>query len=201
MRFALWFGLAVSSLSACGDDVGAATTASGADAVTADLAGADGGGDAAAQGLDAETAGHSCQIEPVGARGDKVCTFYRCADAVIASGACEPGDYVMGFACKYAERYLDEVYPSLSAAGQGFLDGVFVCLQERLLPAVDAATTCAEAAELGFGAHVPCYSAAGFCALPPGDLSAIVGAIDDADLEHPLQQAATLEILGRCNAD
>ncbi|MCB9727850.1 MAG: hypothetical protein H6746_05100 [Deltaproteobacteria bacterium] len=188
--------LALWALGACGTDA-----AAGADARTDALT------DAlteVAPDAEASTATPLCQPVPYDGAATEACTFYACADALIAGGTCAPTDYVMGFACKYADRYLSQVHPELSPAGQAFLEGVFVCLQEALVPFVaDAAAaqaaTCPAVAEAGFGAHVPCYLQNGFCDLPTADIASIALAIDQPDLENPLQQSATAEILTLCS--
>ena len=191
MRRGVWLALALLVPGGCSAQGGA-----GPDAGVAP----DGGGAA-------EPAGPACAVVsyPEAEAGAEVCSFYACADGWIAGGACAPGDYVMGFACKYADLYLAEVYADLGPGGQAFLEGAFVCLQEALEPYLEseeasAATTCEAIAEAGFGAHVPCYMAHGFCDLPSEDILAIAAAIDDEDLDNPLQQAAMLDILGRCAA-
>ena len=123
------------------------------------------------------------------------CPFYRCADSHVGCG--EDG-YLLAFACKYADRYLVEVYPEMTAAGQAFLESVFECLQ-RSIAAEDLAThTCASIEELGFGSHVPCYLAAGFCDLPGADIALVLDAIDADDMQHPLQQAASRAVAEEC---
>jgi len=159
-----------------------------------------------AAGADTGPTAPLCSVVPYAEAAAHVCAFYECADAHIAGGSCSPQGYVIGFACKYADRYLAEVYPTLSPAGQTFLEEVYVCLQQALLPFVEdpevaAATTCEAVAQAGFGAHVPCYMESGFCALPADDVLAIARAIDAEDLQNPLQQAATTDILAKCAAE
>ena len=158
----------------------------------------DGGADAVADVHDAALPTlASCQpvaFEDLADRG--ACPFYECADAALG---CGPDEYLIDFACRYADLYLAETYFEMSDAGQAFLESVFVCLQTSLEAEFDTLSDCESAAELGFASHVPCYLGAGFCELPLEDKLLVFAAIDPEDLEHPLQRAAQSEVIDRCS--
>lgn len=124
------------------------------------------------------------------------CNYYSCLDEELG---CGEGEYLLDFACHYADRYLEQTYGEMSEDGQAFLRSVYLCLQQSFADADDAVVDCQSAAELGFASHVPCYLAAGFCELPPGDKLRVFAAIDSEDLENPLQQAAQEEVIARCS--
>ena len=125
--------------------------------------------------------------------------WYACVDERVQDGeGCGPDGYLLGFGGKYAERYMVEVRPGLSEAGQAFLDGVLVCLQEGLAAGMSDDPTCDAIETAGFGAHAPCYEANGFCDLPIEDVARIAAAIDAEDQGIPAEQEAIEAIQAKC---
>jgi hypothetical protein len=188
----LFSAAVVISGSSCGSESGPAED--GGRIGEADARGADGSGEPVAE---------PCAVVPVEESGGRPCAFYTCAQERIAGGGCPVSGYVMGFACKYAKKYLEDVYDTLTPQGQLFLDEVYVCLQSAIEGLANAGANqgddaCAEVEVQGFGAHVPCYVQSGFCKLPSDDVLKIALAIEPADLAHPLQQAASGEIFTEC---
>jgi hypothetical protein len=126
--------------------------------------------------------------------------FYRCADGILNKGAgCGADGYLLGYAAKYAERYMWEVYPELSATGQGFLDRNLLCLQGVFRDTVESDWRCEDVANFGFQSHVACYLDSGICELGLSDRLAILMAIDTEDLNQPGQDEAFSAIAVGCD--
>lgn len=124
---------------------------------------------------------------------------YRCMDPRLDGGrGCGDAGYPLGFAAKYADRYVWEVRPDTGPEAQAFLAEVLVCLQQRFLDGVDVDMSCEQVAEIGFASHVPCYVGSGFCAVPLADQFRIFAAVDEEDLGRPGQQEAIDAITEEC---
>mgnify|MGYP003334875752 CR=1 FL=1 len=125
--------------------------------------------------------------------------WYACVDERVQDGdGCGEDGYLLGFGGKYAERYMVEVRPELTPAGQAFLDDNLVCLQETLAGALPDDPDCATIEAEGFASHVPCYEADGFCDLPLEDVVKIAAAVDPDDQGRPEEEAAIAEIQEWC---
>ena len=124
---------------------------------------------------------------------------YRCMDPRLNGGeGCGEGGYPLGFAAKYADRYIWETRPTTGPEAQAFLAEVLVCLQERFLAEATPELSCEEVAANGFDSHVPCYLESGFCGVPLADQFRIFAAVDEEDLGRPGQQEAIDEISQEC---
>jgi hypothetical protein len=137
-------------------------------------------------------ADESCLMEDPGG-------FYRCAEEIINQGAgCGEDGYLLGYAAKYAERYMWETYPQLSPAGQDFLDRNLLCLQKVFRDTVQADWTCSTVAEFGFKSHAACYLSSGICELSLTDRLTILMAVDTEDLNQPGQEEAFAQVADGC---
>lgn len=143
---------------------------------------------------------HDCRYASPDDPPEDADAWYSCVDQRVQDGeGCGADGYLLGFGGKYAERYMVDVRPELSEAGQAFLDGVLVCLQEGLAAGMSDDPTCAEIETAGFGAHAPCYAANGFCDLPIEDVARIAAAIDAEDQGVPAEQEAIEAIQAQCS--
>lgn len=124
-------------------------------------------------------------------RGD----YYVCLDGI---SDCGPDGYLLGYGARYAERYLLEVRPVVSPAGQAFLDAVSLCLQREMADFWRPERTCAELWDAGFSSHPDCYVASGFCDVDLESQLAIAEAVDPEDRALPDQQAQVLAVAERC---
>lgn len=122
--------------------------------------------------------------------------YYVCLDAAL--GGCGEDGYPLGYGAFYAERYLVEVRPTVSAAGQAFLDAVSVCLQQDMAAFVTETATCDEVWDHGFSSHPDCYVDSGFCEVDLDSQLAIADAVEPEDQELPEQQEQVLEVALRC---
>ncbi|MCA9490657.1 MAG: hypothetical protein KC621_12085 [Myxococcales bacterium] len=122
--------------------------------------------------------------------------YYVCLDARL--GGCGEDGYPLGYGAFYAERYLLEVRPLVSEAGQAFLDAVSVCLQQDMAAFATDASTCDEVWDHGFSSHPDCYVASGFCEVDLESQLAIADAVEPEDTELPEQQEQVLEVAIRC---
>ncbi|MFT6396794.1 MAG: hypothetical protein ACJAYU_001537 [Bradymonadia bacterium] len=136
----------------------------------------------------------ACTPVPFAEAPHDVCAYYFCVDQSLG---CDEDEYIIAFACKYANRYVSETYEEMTPDGQRFVIEVFECLQQTL-HAAGSGFNCVSAQEVGFASHAPCYVNARFCELILDDKLAVLQAIDPEDLEHPLQIAAQNEIIERC---
>jgi hypothetical protein len=126
--------------------------------------------------------------------------FYRCADSLLNNEAgCGEDGYLLGYAAKYAERYMWESYPLLSPTGQGFLNRNLVCLQTVFRDTVQIDWTCDRVAEFGFKSHADCYLSSGICELSLSDKLTILMAVDTEDLNQPGQDQAFSAIAEGCD--
>ena len=126
--------------------------------------------------------------------------FYRCADEILNKGdGCGEDGYLLGYAAKYAERYMWETYPQLSPAGQGFLDRNLLCLQTVFRDTVQADWACDAVAEFAFKSHADCYLSSGICEISLSDRLTILMAVDVEDLNQPGQDEAFSAIAEQCN--
>ncbi len=62
----------------------------------------------------------------------------------------------LGYGAFYAERFLSEVRPEVSEAGQAFLDAVSARLPQEMAGFADADWTCSEVRDHGFDSHPDC---------------------------------------------
>ncbi len=125
--------------------------------------------------------------------------WYRCVDGHLQGGAgCGPDGYLLGFGGKYARKYMLEVRPNLSEAGQAFLDHNLTCLEEALSAGMEAEPRCEDVSTLGFASHVPCYVESGFCELPLDDVLLIATAVEPEDQGLPEQAEAVAGIQAAC---
>lgn len=128
-------------------------------------------------------------------RGD----YYRCLDEVLMDGAgCGPDGYPLGYGAKYADRYFDEVYPSVSSEAQAFLRRVSIHLQREMDAFVTPSSSCEAVWDYGFGTHPACYIESGFCDLELSDVAAIAGAVDPEDQDLPEAAEQTERIVEGC---
>ena len=126
--------------------------------------------------------------------------FYRCAEGIINQGAgCGNDGYLLGYAAKYAERYMWEVYPTLSNEGQRFLDLNLLCLQTIFRDTVEEDWSCDRIAEFGFQSHAACYLSSGICELSLAERLTILMAVDSEDLNQPGQEEAFAEVAEGCD--
>ena len=125
--------------------------------------------------------------------------FYRCHDARLNQGlGCGAEGYPLGFAAKYAERYMWEVRPAVGPEAQAFLDANLICLQTTFLADTTVEMSCGDVATAGFAAHPGCYLASDICSVPLEDQIAIMLAVDSEDMGHPGQAEAVAEIAAMC---
>jgi hypothetical protein len=125
--------------------------------------------------------------------------FYRCADGILNKGdGCGEDGYLLGYAAKYAERYMWETYPQLSLDAQGFLERNLLCLQTVFRDTVQADWACDSVAEFAFKSHADCYLNSGICDLDLSDRLAILMAVDAEDLNQPGQDEAFSAIAEGC---
>jgi hypothetical protein len=125
--------------------------------------------------------------------------FYRCQEDRLNQGeGCGPEGYPLGYAGKYAEIYMWEVYPEVGPEAQAFLEQNLLCLQSAFLEDTTTEMTCDEVAAAGFAAHPVCYLASGICGVPVEDQLAILFAVASEDMGLPGQAEAITEIAGLC---
>jgi hypothetical protein len=125
--------------------------------------------------------------------------FYRCAEEIInQENGCGEDGYLLGYAAKYAERYMWEIYPTLSTEGQRFLDLNLLCLQTVFRDTVEEDWSCERIAEFGFQSHAACYLSSGICDLSLSDRLTILMAVDTEDLNQPGQEEAFDEVAKGC---
>ena len=154
---------------------------------------------AAVLGLGCMSPAGDCPLADTDAPTEDPAGFYRCRDAQLNHGnGCGPDGYPLGFAAKYAEVYMWEVYPSVGQEAQAFLDANLLCLQSAFLEETSEDMTCAEVAEVGFESHPGCYLESGICGVPLVDQMAIVLSVEPMDMGHPSQQDAFVEIARMC---
>ncbi|MDO8586988.1 MAG: DUF4157 domain-containing protein [Armatimonadota bacterium] len=114
--------------------------------------------------------------------GRSACEFYRCREA--NSGySLGPRGYYIGYGLKYCRRFSDRLRPTLSSAGQNWLDQTRYCLMEHVHHNVPRDADARTVMRSAFDSHPPCYVRGGICFLPISDLERIVGIIDPADME------------------
>lgn len=137
-------------------------------------------------------ADESCLMEDPGG-------FYRCVEGLINQGnGCGEEGYLLGYAAKYAERYIWETYPTLSTEGQRFLDLNLLCLQTVFRDTVEENWSCERIAEFGFQSHAACYLSSGICELSLTDRLTILMAVDAEDLNQPGQEEAFAQVADGC---
>jgi len=154
-----------------------------------------------ALGACAEVKAPACTVADGAALLDDPGGFYRCADGYVnGRKGCGEQGYPLGYGLKYAERFMWEIYPDVSEAGQVFLSRNLVCLQTAFKDGVDGAMSCDEVSKAGFAAHPGCYLDSGICDLPFADKAPIFLAVDAQDLAHPAQAGAIERIIEACAA-
>jgi hypothetical protein len=109
------------------------------------------------------------------------CQFYACRDAEHPCGA---DGYYLGFGEKYCERFLTDLAPIMSAAGQAFLAATRDCLMSYMNANIATDLSCDEVKTDALASHVDCYRDNGFCALPLTDKAALFLAVDPADRDY-----------------
>jgi hypothetical protein len=125
--------------------------------------------------------------------------FYRCVEGLINQGnGCGEDGYLLGYAAKYAERYMWEIYPTLNTEGQRFLDLNLVCLQTVFRDTVEDTWSCERVAEFGFQSHAACYLSSGICELSLSNRLTILMAVDTEDLNQPGQEEAFAAVAAGC---
>ena len=125
--------------------------------------------------------------------------LYRCRDAQLNEGqGCGDDGYPRGYAAKYAEIFMWDLYPDVSVAAQDFLDANLQCLQEAFLDDTSPEMSCSDVAEVGFAAHPDCYIESGICGVPLSDKLAILNAVELGDLFHSSQLEAFAQIAVAC---
>jgi hypothetical protein len=124
-------------------------------------------------GSDAATPECASYIAIPGVAG---CQFYTCLEA---QHPCGPDGYYLEFGDKYCVRFLTDVWPKMSPAGQAFLTTGRDCLMHAVL-AIDT-ESCADVRTDALASHVACYRDNGFCALPLSDKLTLFFAVDSAD--------------------
>lgn len=109
------------------------------------------------------------------------CQFYRCKELERGEEACGDSGYYEGFVGPYCERFTELTRPTLSPAGQQWIDDVRACLQESMVE-VGSNVSCPEVKRRGYAAHPGCYVETGFCELPFADIWNIFRTVDPRDL-------------------
>jgi hypothetical protein len=85
------------------------------------------------------------------------CSFYeRCAEPHFQ---CGPKGYALGYGGKYCQAFKDNV-DKFSPQGQKWIYSVMTCLQEKIVPLVEANTkmTCDKFRSFAYGTHPGCYT-------------------------------------------
>ncbi len=128
--------------------------------------------------------------------------FYLCADAAADGGrGCGPGGYLRGYGAVYARRFYRDARPRMTRAGQAWIDGVLVCLQEELRADIDASTSCDDIRHIAFDTHPACYIEQGFCSLSLWDVANVVWTVNATDwLSHDAARQVVRTALG-CGRD
>lgn len=120
----------------------------------------------------------------IGIAGCGGCQFYACREAEHSCGA---SGYYLGFAEKYCVRFLQQLRPRMSPAGQKFLAAGRDCLMEYVATQVPVDESCDQVETGSLASHVACYKNNGFCELPVSDQWLLLNDIDPADFQ--LQEA------------
>jgi hypothetical protein len=116
----------------------------------------------------------------IGEPGVAACTYYACRDEI---AQCGPTGYYLGFGEKYCERFLVDLSPKMSPAGQQFLVAARDCLMQYLEKSVPTTTSCSDVKSEALQSHVRCYTDYGFCSLPLSDRALLFASIDSSDLD------------------
>jgi hypothetical protein len=101
-----------------------------------------------------------------------------------------PPDYYLNYGDRYARRFTTKLRPTLSEAGQRWVDRTFVLLQEAIENRRDANPDAFDLLEqdedafrkFAYGTHSQAYLDGGLRYLPPGDLAKIAAEPDFADI-------------------
>lgn len=108
------------------------------------------------------------------------CEYYRCRERRHPLG---PTGYYLGYGGKYCDRFSTVTRPTMTTAGQGWIDCTLSALQQFLENSVpydaDADTVKRQAYDSHPGAYVGC----GVCSLPPGDMTRLENTVDSEDME------------------
>jgi hypothetical protein len=130
------------------------------------------------------------------------CAVYSTCFARYCNCAGSPDEYFLTYGAKYCEAFIGR--SDFSAAGVIWRDKTLLCLQEKIVPALDISDTptcdCSRMRELAFQTHVQCYTAdPSFCNLPVDDLARVLDTIDASDaFSSRLSIAQIRDLLQAC---
>lgn len=106
----------------------------------------------------------SC-ISPTG----ESCDWYSTCENVYGPTNCTGRDnYAVNYGEKYCKKY-NATYHLFSEEGKIWIGEVSKCLQEALVPTLDAGLTCQQVKDIAFKSHPGCYVNSGLCSLPFSD--------------------------------
>ncbi len=91
------------------------------------------------------------------------CEYYHCRER---THRCGPTGYYQGYGFKYCDRFSNLTRPTMTTAGQDWIDLTLRCLQVRMENDIPADADCGDARSQAFNAHPPCYVESGVCSLP-----------------------------------
>ena len=131
------------------------------------------------------------------------CGFYdKCLEA---THECGSKGYALGYGLKYCERFDNSTRQCASKKGNHWINSTLACLQESLVPLLDANETCDAIKMFAFNSHPKCYTGGGkavprhpsICMLPLSDWTCVIETIDARDALSPLgllQEAKVADI-------
>ncbi len=135
--------------------------------------------------------------ELIAIEGCGSCDYYLCKEAAEEPRACGPTGYYTAYGFKYCDRLTQVARPSMSLAGQAWVDKTRRCLMEAIETDIGDDYNCTQIQVAALDSHPACYVDSGFCSLSFSDQWTLFLTIDSGDLA--LQDVLTAGVA--CFAD